>query len=389
MKKVVVAIDYIGSSGRRQLSGVLAYLDANTHDWYVRPVGTERELADEIDAARHGHGADGFIVGRLLSNRLRQRLTKIVQPVVAINIPPALFSARRHGTSFVYNDNDGIGALAARYLTALGSFRSFALIGATESNDWSEARARAFTAALSVKGVHPKHYHRGPLADFLGRLKKPAAVFVSHDQRALDVMEAAHAAHVKIPDQMVVLGVDDDEIFCRSTKPPLSSVRPDSEAVGYRAAAAIDRMLIGRDMTRNIILIKPRTITERDSTHPPKPAADLVNRAQNFILERATTGITPADVARHLGVSRRLLDLRYHELEKQTVARLIAERKLTVFRKLLKESKLPTSKIAAQCGFSNVNALRNLLLPPIRPDHRRLPQRMSGLTITPVLRRWR
>lgn len=358
--KVVVAINYIGSSGRRQLSGVLAYLDAAPHDWYMRPVGTEQELADEIEAVRHGRGADGFIVGRLLSDRLRRRLMKVPLPIVAVNLPPPLFAARPRGIAFVYNDNDGIGSLAARHLASLGSFRSFAHISAAEANDWSETRSRAFAATLSAKGVHPKRYRSGPLAEFLKHLEKPAAVFVSHDQRALDVMESAQVADVKIPEQMVVLGVDDDEIFCRSTKPTLSSIRPDNESVGYRAAEAIDQMLSGKKIDRGTILIKPRTVIDRDSTHPPKPAAYLVTRALEFIAAEATNGIGPDDVARHLNVSRRLLDLRFHELERKTVARAICNQKLCVFRKLLRETKKPATKLAAQCGFTNINALRNL-----------------------------
>ena len=136
------------------------------------------------------------------------------------------------------------------------------------SRVFAERRGKAFVSELSRRGVAAQVFDGRSLDDFLLKLEKPAAVFVSHDFRALDVLDAASAAGIRIPDQMVVLGVDDDETFCLAARPSLSSVRTDNEVSG-------------------------------------RQAAEIMN-------------------------------------------------------KLLKETNTPVSKLAARCGFSNVNSLRNL-----------------------------
>lgn len=360
MKKVVVALNLIGSSGRRQLSGILSFLDGGHRNWSIRLVSDANGLMNEIAAAESGGEIDGFIIGLSLSQDLCARLSKLTQPLAAIGIDAKPFAARRGVTLTLNIDNGGIGMTAACYLHGLGNFRSFAFIGAERFTKWSERRGKAFVSELSRRGVTAEVFDGRSLGDFLQKLKKPAAVFASHDCRALDVLAAASAARLKVPDQLVVLGVDDDETFCLAARPSLSSVRTDTEAAGFHAAEAMNKLLNGRKPRHLTFLAKTRGIVERDSTHPPAPAADLVKRALAFVHAEAVNGISPDDVARHLRISRRLLDLRFHELENRTVGEAILKRKLAVFQRLLRETKIPVSKLAARCGFTNVNSLHNL-----------------------------
>lgn len=360
MKKVVVAVNLIGSAGRRQLSGVLSFLDGGRRNWSIRLVSEEKALLSELDAVESGNGADGFIVGIQGSDTLLARLCRTPRPLAAIEIEADRLATRQAETAFLHNDNGGIGLIAARYLFGLGIFRSFAFVGAKKRTKWSERRGKAFVSELSRRGVSAQVFDGRSLDDFLLKLEKPAAVFVSHDFRALDVLDAASAAGIRIPDQMVVLGVDDDETFCLAARPSLSSVRTDNEVSGRQAAEIMNKLLNGGKPRHLTFLAKARGVVERDSTHPPAPAADLVKRALAFVQAEAVNGIGPGDVARHLRVSRRLLDLRFHELEKRTVGEAILERRLAVFQHLLKETNTPVSKLAARCGFSNVNSLRNL-----------------------------
>lgn len=360
MKKVLVALNLIGSSGRRQLSGILSFLDGGHRNWSIRLVSDTSSLTDGLAAAESGGEIDGFIIGLPLSPDQCARLNRLPQPLAAIDIDTKPLAARRGVTLTLHNDNGGIGLTAARYLHGLGTFRSFAFVGAVRPTAWSERRCAAFVREISRKGSGVRVFDGRSLAAFLQSLEKPAAVFVSHDLRALDVLDAASAAQVKVPDQMVVLGVDDDEVFCLAARPSLSSVRTDNEASGFHAAAAMNKLLGGGKPRHPAFLAKARGIVERDSTHPPAPAADLVKRALAFVHAEAANGIGPGDVARHLRVSRRLLDLRFHELEKRTIGEAILDRKLAVFQRLLRETKTPVTKLAARCGFTNVNSLRNL-----------------------------
>jgi len=360
MKKVVVSLNLYGSTGRRLINGILSFLEGGHRNWSVRPVSSEEELAREISEAKKGTGADGFILGPPLSADLVGQVIPLTVPVVILNMPQQLFLRRKHPTAFAHSDNGGIGILAARYLSSLGSFRSYAYVGSATRTEWSERRRKAFSVELAKKGLTSCEYTSGPLVDFLKRLEQPAAVFAAYDFRALEVIDAAHTAAIRIPEQMVVLGVDDDEIFCLTTRPTLSSIRCDNESVGAHAADMMDRFLAGKRPAHTSFLALARDVVERDSSHPPAPASVLLVRALAYISEQATKGITPSDVANHLKVSRRLLDLRFHELENKTIAQAIVDRKLAVFRRLAKTSKLPTSRLAAHCGFKNTNALRNL-----------------------------
>ena len=101
-------------------------------------------------------------------------------------------------------------------------------------------------------------------------------------------------------------------------------------------------------------------VVTRESTAPLAPSALLVERARDFIRRNATHGITPGDIAGHLGVSRRLLDLRFSELSDETVSDAIRNAKLEAVKRLLLSTNAPIAAISRDCGFPNANHLRNI-----------------------------
>ena len=98
-----------------------------------------------------------------------------------------------------------------------------------------------------------------------------------------------------------------------------------------------------------------KRIVERDSTRPPAPAANLIERAIKYITENARKSITPNDVASHLGVSRTLLDLRFREMNSGTIGELITKRKLSQLSSLLRRTNTPILKLTKECGFGSIN----------------------------------
>ena len=224
MKKVVVFVNLYGNNGRRLLDGILSFLESGRREWGIRIVTTEDDLEREIDEAGESTGADGFILGTPLAERLRGKALSLDVPVVLMNMSPTPSSRQKGNVAFACTDNASVGVMAARYLRSLGSFRSYAYVGSTTPTEWSAQRCMAFAGELVAKGAKYVNYESGPLSSFLKTLDLPAAVFASHDIRAIDVIDSARKAGIGIPSQMVVLGVDDDMI-CLTTRRPLPGRR--------------------------------------------------------------------------------------------------------------------------------------------------------------------
>jgi LacI family transcriptional regulator len=198
------------------------------------------------------------------------------------------------------------------------------------------------------------------LAKWLSEIPKPAAVMAAYDDRASNVLSAAEEASIPVPDQLNVIGVDNDGLICDFTNPPLSSIWPDHEALGARAAGELARLMEeGGGTTSMTIRVRAMRVVTRDTTGFATPSARIVERALAFIGKNAALPLTPDDVARALRVSRRLADLRFHEQAGTTLAEAISEARLALVAKQLTETDEPIGRIARKLSFPNVNSLGN------------------------------
>lgn len=310
--------------------------------------------------------ADGILVDHL-SDEIGNQLDPTV-PAVRFNTMQTSSVNRHH--AFVHVDDGAIGFSAARYFLGLGAFRSFGYIPAHGNRVWSNRRGAAFSLHLRKNGIQAQMFEDAAnnpgedlalLAKWIGELPKPTALFAAWDGRAVEVLEACRKARVRIPRQAVVLGVDNDEIICEHTTPPLSSIAPDTESAGFEGARLLDGLMRNRKSLRTRIVLTPvKSVVERMSTHAPPPAARLVQRAITYIDGNATSGIRPDDVARHLGVSRSLLNLRLRETEGISAADRIREAKLAALAKLLHHTRRPMAELTRECGFASVNAAKEI-----------------------------
>ena len=261
----------------------------------------------------------------------------------------------------IANDNGGVGLAAARYLLSLGRFRAYGYVPFTTPTPWSLRRGEAFAVMIRRAGetVNVFDPAQAELSGWLRNLPKPAALFCACDAVSRKVVDACRAAHVRIPSQAVVLGVDNDELICQISRPELSSVRLDTQGEGFEAAKALHTLMKGGGQSRTI-LMKPLGIAERTSTNPPPPAAHLVETALEFIAKNAVKGITPDDVARHMNCSRRLLDLRFAKYHDESVHSALVRTRLAAVRRELTHSNQKLHLIAQECGFKNAAVLKNL-----------------------------
>ena len=341
------------------MMGIFRHVGAN-NDWDMRIIPSEDALCGLLRPDDPSERPDGIISGIPYSERTRSAIVRSGVPFIGIGMDESELSAHGSCRRFVLNDNEGIGRAAADYFLALGNFRSFAFVPDTRGRKWSVQRGEAFAARLDARGLSCAAYRSAEndtaaLADFLRRLPRPAAVFAAWDGRGADVIHAAHTARLRIPNDLSVLGVDDDDLICEHTVPSLSSIRTDAEGMGETAAAMMMDLLARKSRVRSKTVRRPLLgISERGSSRPPAPATDLILRAHAFIVAEAKNGITADDVARHLRVSRRLLDLRFRQYESQSVSKCITDRKLEHAKRLLSDRRLPVKDAFAQAGFRNV-----------------------------------
>ena len=217
----------------------------------------------------------------------------------------------------------------------------------------------AICARRAVRGnwaVRLRH-----LADELAALQHPCGVLAYNDERARAVIDACNLAGLKIPEQIQVVGVDNEIEICESVRPRLTSVDPDFVGVGIRAAELLDQLIRnGRKTMQGDYTYGSCSIVERDTTIDLKGSARLVTAAQNIIRDKACGGLTPSELADMLKVSRRLLEMRFREVLDTGVAEAIRSEKLKEVCRRLKETGRPIGEISYACGFETPTHLKAL-----------------------------
>jgi len=332
---------------------------------------SSEELMRELHFSKRNAKPDGVIVDALCPEDALRFLATTSVSTVAVDIGRECFSNRTRRLAFVCNDDGGVGLCGAKHLLSLGNFRSYGFVHARGEKPWSVRREKAFRIGLSSKGRDCLTFADDPdsdpfmdrqnLATWLKALPKPTAVMAAWDGRARQVLEACHDAKLSVPGQVALLGVDNDELLCEHTAPPLSSVLTDAEEEGFKAAEALDLLMNGKMLPQpRTILCRVKGVVERESTTPIAPSGLLIRRAIAFIRKNADKSVRVPDVVAYLGVSRRLADKRFHELQGETILETITRFRLEEIKSRLVSSRLPINRISRACGFTNLNYLKCL-----------------------------
>ena len=364
--RILVVTNMGRYSVRQQVNGIYRRIDEGL-PWDVRLVSSQEEHSTKAIGNALKWRPDGVIV----SNNERSVLSPLLgykAPVVVID--PWKSTLAMGGTRLlsVSCDNEGIGRAAADYFLSLGNFRSFAFIPDTRGRKWSAlrgnalARGDAFAERLNENGIVCSRYEptelvaeRTGIVSWLRRLPKPAAVFAANDERATEMIDLCNQARLAVPTRVAVLGADNDEMACRHKSPQLSSVAIDFERLGHLAADLLSRALSGTVPERHLVSNNVGSVIVRGSTRPLSPAEALVERALDFIRRRATSGISANDVARHLHVSKPLMNLRFREAGRGTVLDAITAVRIETAKRLLTTTDDKISVITAAVGFGSEN----------------------------------
>ena len=357
--------------GRDCYAGFLQYLAARGLRWDIHLV--REAISRAIFAHEIARGVDGILFsGYQLDTRLA-RLVPPHVPCVGLDAAHPEAFAGRANVAFVDIDSDAIGRRGAEYLAAQGNYAAFGIVG-YEGYAWSASRVASFGTALSGMGyacdafwVKRANLHDGSvhakMREWAARLHRPAAVMAVCDELGRTFINALVAGGVRVPQDVAVLGVDNEGILCTHMSPTLSSIQPDFERSGFLAAACMDAFLQrpAKASAPPMRRISPvRGIIGRESTAPSSTTGRMVLKAEDFIRRHAGENIHVDDVARHLGVSRRLLDLRFREVTGRTALDAIHAEQLESVRHLLRTTSLSITEISRICNFRSENHLKRL-----------------------------
>lgn len=373
-KSVILSFRIVNPASLDVLAGVLKYI-RERHPWNVRLIMPPMQLTREIVQAAESEDVCGILVNHPLSTDLGDVLRDSHIPLVTLGNTDDKIFKRRRNVAFLGADDRQIGCQAARYFLRLGRYRSFAFLPDIPTSRWSRLRLRGYRSELLKRGHSVRVFSNTPLSPpcntvaydnaikrWLLSLPRPTAVLLAGDYHGSTALEMSRAAGLSVPQDISILGVDNNPIYCESSQPRLSSIEPDYKREGYEGAQTLDRMMrLKKPMPRPLIIKIPfRRIVTRNSTSELNLGTSLVDRALDYIAANVQTALSVSDVARHLGVSQTLLNLRFRQYQKSSVYENVIRIRLERVAALLRNSNTPLSVIAEQFGFSSASHLSHL-----------------------------
>ncbi len=257
----------------------------------------------------------------------------------------------------ILNDNLAVGRMGARHLADRG-FRHLAYYGVRRER-WSELRlAGASEVAGSAKATFAVHAGGGSwepsqerLKQWLESLPRPLGLVAANDLHGLRALDACRRAGLAVPEEVAVVGADDDAEVCELSDPPLSSVTFHPERVGYEAAALLERLMGGRAAPAEPLLVPPLGVSARQSSDILAIDDPDVAKAIHHIRRHAFEGITVEDVLREVPLSRRALEHRFRRRLGRTPKEEIQRLRFEQAKSLLATTDLPVARISDRLGF--------------------------------------
>lgn len=298
---------------------------------------------------------------------------KYFTPTALCSTPTAFLdfdNRQSRGRTFRVNHNpDAVGLLAGKHLSALG-VKNFAFVGYTREWSWSEARRKSFLKNLGktaesfncfefpIGAVVPARTRRNFLK-WLSRLPVPCGMLLADEGLAEEVYPGCAKLNLRIPDDVAILGVDDNERFCSNLNPPLSSIHLDFRQAGWMAAELLHRAIHNPSLNPFVMTYNPLGIAPRRSTALKISKTNpIAEKAKKLISELATSGANVNDIAKHFTCSRRLLEMRFRESTGESLLDAIRTARLDRACALLEDGDMPIGVITAQCGYASESALK-------------------------------
>jgi LacI family transcriptional regulator len=360
MRKVILLIETASSYARGLLQGILEYSRINgPWTFYREPIAPfyrDRDRVLHIERMKKW-GADGIIT-RLPANI--RTITSLHLPIISTD------DNQQHPHSpCVISDYQAAGKMAAGHLLERG-FKHFAYCGFS-TMFWSQERGRSFGNFLKQNGYEVNFYkyphtksqqlwenESALLIEWLESLPKPVGIMACNDDRGQQVIEACRTAGLYVPEEVAVVGVDNDTFLCGLSNPTLSSVDINTTRAGYEAAQLLDHLMNKQKPDNEIIVAHPTHIVTRQSSEILATEDIMVMKAIHFIRQNARKSIQVTDVAKKVALSRRTLLDRFQKVLGRTIQEEIRRVRIERISQLLLETDLPIYQIALKMDFTSI-----------------------------------
>ena len=352
-----------GSHQEVLIEGVTRYLADNALNWTFA-VAPESLMLSVLDLVNwQGDG----ILAAINTEKEAECAVKLGIPTV--NISSAMANCPVPRTMV---DNYTIGELAAEHLLARG-FRQFGFLG-LDNVQYSKDRWLGFSSTLEKQGVSATqllaaptfrfdgevwHEQHKQLSTWLRSLPKPCGVFAVSDYRACHVLESCRESGYSVPDQVAVMGVDDEQVICEHVRPTLSSVARNDSLEGYKAAEMLDMLMRGETLPANEIIVPPIEVINRESTSAFAVSDERLRQALDYLHQYLHEPITIEELATHADVSRRWLEYAFRDVFNETPYQYLKRQRLLKAKQVLAdEPKSSITQVARSTGFASVKQMR-------------------------------
>ncbi|MEO2019993.1 MAG: DNA-binding transcriptional regulator [Fuerstiella sp.] len=362
--KVALFVESSRSYGRDMLRGIALFARTRTN-WSL----LHQEMT--IDA-----GLPVWLQASAISGVIGRVDTHTIEPLRTLGVPIVDVRCRHRfpGVPQIETDDRAVTGLAFDHLFERG-FRRFAFCGFQHAH-FSEARMKFFQERVRAAGCPLSVYltpsrrnttltsieQSGlvdvePMSEWLTSLDSPTGLFVCNDIRGQQVLNACRTLEIAVPDDIGVIGVDDDDAICPLSDPPLSSVRPDAQRVGFRAAEILHGLMNGAAMPAPVEYVNPTHVVQRLSTQVSAVEDRELSQVCRFIREHACEGIDVNDVSEFTSLSRRQLERRFRTELDRTPHQEITATQIARVKELLRETKMTLEQITPLAGYSHKERL--------------------------------
>ncbi|MEF2243704.1 AraC family transcriptional regulator [Paenibacillus sp. IITD108] len=356
-KQVALLIETSNQYARGLLLGINRYLQEHP-DWSVY-LGEISRNNQDMSWLSDWHG-DG-ILARIETDETADYIMNSGLPAIDLSA-----SRKLPGLTCVETNDQAIAVMAADHFLENG-FQHFAYYGDNRFQ-WSIHRDQHYRSYLGAKGFDCLSFkaasdnaqqgaswenHINELVRWLKQLPKPVGIMCCYDIRGQQLLEACRLAEIDVPDEVAVIGVDNDELLCDLSTPRLSSIQTNPQQAGYLAAQLLDRQIAGERIGSEIHLIDPLQLQVRMSSDVLAVEDKTVSEAIRFIRQHAHENIQVQDILNHIPVTRRVLESRFLKALGRTPHEQIISIKLKMVKQLLEETELSLADIAERTGFKH------------------------------------
>lgn len=370
LPQIALLIESSRNYGRGVLRGIARYAHAHgPWSFFVQ----ERELHSGIPKWMRNWKGDGVIV-RIENRGMAAQLLKLDCPVVDV-----LGSFRFQGVPAFDTDAMVVTKMAADFFLKAG-FKHFAFSG-YQGIPFSDRRAAAFAKYLAENGrtveVMPAVPRVGDASDiqtieqhgmmanqitarWLNARPHPLAVLACNDVRAQQILNACRKHNIRVPEEVSVMGVDNDDVLCNLCEPPLTSIEPNTDLLGYEAAASLAQAMAGKKVSAQFTQIPPLRLLERGSTDVLAMDDLVMVQAVRFIRNEVGSGIAVKDVLAHVNRSRTDMEQRFRRWLGTGIHSHIEHRRLERVCRLLQETEYNLAEVARRAGFTTAAHLCRL-----------------------------